>query len=140
MNLGNSPKGVSRRGFLTAGIPLIVMPDRARAAERRNVLFIVADDMNTALGCYGDRVVRTPNIDGFARRGVLFGHAYCPYPLCQPSRTSFLSGRRPATTKVYTLQTPTRKFLGDTVFLPEYFQRQGLLHRPRREGLPHRRR
>jgi uncharacterized sulfatase len=103
----------------------MMVPRRSVAAERRNVLFIVADDLNTALGCYGDRTVRTPNIDGFARRGVLFGNAYCQYPLCQPSRTSFLSGRRPATTQVYTLQTPTRKFLGDTVFMPEYFRRQG---------------
>lgn len=125
MNPGNHQTGISRRGFLAAGLPLIATARSAAAADRRNVLFIVADDMNTALGCYGDRVVHSPNIDGLARRGVRFGHAYCQYPLCQPSRTSFLSGRRPDVTKVYTLQTPTRKFLGDTVFLPEYFRHQG---------------
>ena len=113
-----------RREFLAAGVSLLA-PRRAPAAGRPNVLFVVADDMNTALGCYGDRAVRTPNIDALARRGTLFEHAYCQYPLCQPSRTSFLSGRRPETTQVYTLQTPTRKYLGDTVFLPEYFRRQG---------------
>jgi uncharacterized sulfatase len=116
---------LNRRQFLAAGIPLLAAQRRALAAERRNVLFIVADDMNTALGCYGDRTVRSPNIDRLAQHGVLFERAYCQYPLCQPSRTSFLSGRRPETTKVYTLQTPTRKFLGDTVFMPEYFRHQG---------------
>jgi iduronate 2-sulfatase len=116
---------MNRRRFLSASLPLIALPRRARAAERRNVLFIVADDMNTALGCYGDKIVRTPNIDALGRRGVVFDHAYCQYPLCQPSRTSFLSGRRPETTKVYTLVTPTRQYLGDTVFLPEHFRKQG---------------
>lgn len=81
--------------------------------------------MNTALACYGDRTVQSPHIDGLARRGVLFHNAYCQYPLCQPSRTSFLSGRRPETTRVWTLQTPTRQYLEDTVFLPEYFRQQG---------------
>ena len=114
-----------RRQFLTAALPLALASRRAEAAVRPNVLFIVADDMNTSLGCFGQSAVRTPNIDGLARRGTLFEHAYCQYPLCQPSRTSFLSGRRPETTKVYTLQTPTRKHLGDTVFLPEYFRKQG---------------
>jgi iduronate 2-sulfatase len=111
---------IRRRDFLAA-LPF------AGAAQtvRRNVLFIVADDMNTALGCYGDPNVRSPNLDGLARRGVLFRHAYCQYPLCQPSRTSFLSGRRPQTTRVWTLQTPTRQYLKGTVFLPEYFRHQG---------------
>src|ERR1041385_5353540 len=110
---------IRRRDFLAA-LPF------AGAAQtvRRNVLFIVADDMNTALGCYGDPNVRSPNLDGLARRGVLFRHAYCQYPLCQPSRTSFLSGRRPQTTRVWTLQTPTRQYLKGTVFLPESYRHQ----------------
>jgi iduronate 2-sulfatase len=97
---------------------------RAESATR-NVLFIVSDDLNTALSCYGNRVVRTPNLERLARHGVVFDRAYCQYSLCQPSRASFLSGLRPETTRVWTLETPTRKYVGDAVFLPELFRHAG---------------
>lgn len=95
------------------------------AGSRLNVLFVVSDDLNTTLSCYGHRVVKTPNLDRLARRGVLFERAYCQYPLCQPSRASFLSGLRPETTRVWTLETPTRQHVGDAVMLPELFRKNG---------------
>ena len=98
----------------------------ASAANRpMNVLLMIADDLNDSLGCYGNPVVRTPNLDALARRGFVFENAYCQFPLCQPSRTSLLSGLRPESTKVWTLDTPTRKNLGDAVMLPELFRRNG---------------
>lgn len=112
---------MSRRDWL-AGLTLW---GAARGAERLNVLLVVADDLNTALGCYGHPAVKTPAADRLARRGVVFERAYCQYPLCQPSRASFLSGRRPETTRVWNLETPTRQHLQDAVFLPEYFRRAG---------------
>jgi uncharacterized sulfatase len=91
---------------------------------RPNVLFIVADDLNNHLGCYGQDA-KTPALDELARRGMRFDRAYCQVPVCNPSRVSFLSGLRPDKTQVYTLVTPTRAHLGDWVMLPEYFRKNG---------------
>jgi iduronate 2-sulfatase len=97
----------------------------AAPAPRLNVLHIISDDLNDNLGCYGHPVVKTPHLDRLAARGVRFDSAYCNYPVCNPSRASFMSGLRPDTTRVINNATPTRAFMKDTVFLSENFRRQG---------------
>jgi iduronate 2-sulfatase len=115
------PSNWTRRTFLMAAGHAIA---RATAsAPRRNVLFIASDDLNHRFSAYGDPLVRTPNLDSIARRGVRFDRAYCQFPLCSPSRTSVMTGLAPDATGVYNLTTHFRERLPDVVTLGQTFQK-----------------
>lgn len=108
-------------------LPALLLPLTAlqAAANKPNVLFIAVDDLRPELGCYGNKVVKTPNIDRIAARGIVFNHAYCQQAVCSPSRTSLLTGRRPDATKVWDLETHFRVALPDAITLPQHFKMNG---------------
>src|SRR5512141_3083527 len=70
------------------------------AKPKYNVLFLISDDLRPELGCYGNSIIKTPNVDGLAARGTRFDRAYAQFPLCNPSRSSMLNGRYPTQTGV----------------------------------------
>jgi choline-sulfatase len=73
------------------------------AARRPNLLFLFSDQHAQKIaGCYGDPVALTPNLDRLAARGVIFDQAYCPSPICVPSRMSLLTGRHPYAQECWT--------------------------------------
>ena len=113
---------------------LSAAPNRAVGpADRPNVLFIVVDDLNVALGSYLDSAphpqyatAKTPNLDRLAAESIRFERAYVQNPLCNPSRASFLSGLRPPSTDIYDGGTyPRTRIGGELRMLPEHFHDHG---------------
>jgi arylsulfatase A-like enzyme len=106
-------------------IPSLPPQTLAQSKTRYNVLLITADDLRPVIGAYGDKIVRTPNIDKLAGRGIRFDRAYCQYPLCNPTRSSFLTGKYPTQTGVLDNEYYFRALHPELVSLPQHFQANG---------------
>jgi iduronate 2-sulfatase len=92
---------------------------------KRNVLFIAIDDLKPILGCYGDSIIKTPNIDRLAKLGTVFKSNYCQQAVCGPTRASLMTGMRPDYTKVWDLKTKMRDINPNIVSIPQYFASYG---------------
>ena len=102
-------------------------------SDQKNVLFLIVDDLRPNLGCYSDTKtgcdsppMHTPNIDSLAARSLLLERSYDTFPLCTPTRTSALTGRRPDTTHIYTMHNiDFREAGGDFTTIPQFFKERG---------------
>jgi iduronate 2-sulfatase len=103
----------------------ILLGAGAVSAKPMNVLFIAIDDLRPEIGCYGNDEVKTPNIDRLAAKGVKFNRAYCQCPVCNPSRASFLTGKRPDELGIVSNKVALREKWPDIVTLPQLFRNNG---------------
>ncbi len=94
-------------------------------AQKFNVLFIISDDLCPTLGAYGNMIVKTPNIDKLATQGVRFDRAYAQYPLCNPSRSSFLTGKYPTQTSILDNEYYFRALHPELVSITQHFKANG---------------
>jgi arylsulfatase A-like enzyme len=99
----------------------------AQKKNKPNILFIAVDDLKPVLGCYGDKQIKTPNIDRLASMGTVFLNNQCQQAVCGPSRASIMTGLRPDVTKVWDLKTKMRDMNPDIVTIPQYLITQGYI-------------
>ena len=122
-------KAILTAGLVSVAVAFSIWSRPARAADppktQFNVLFIAVDDLRPELGCYGNPLIKSPNIDALAKQGMQFSRAYCQYPLCNPSRASLLTSRRPESIRIYDLPTFVRTHVPDVVTLPQLFKQNG---------------
>lgn len=97
----------------------------AMAAEKKNVVFLICDDLNCDLGSYGHPLVKTPNIDRLAEQGTRFDRAYCQYALCGPSRASFLTGLYPDQTLIHKNAIYIREHIPNVTTVSQMYRNNG---------------
>jgi len=114
--------------ILTVSLFSLLPPEtqgKPLATPKSNVLFLICDDLNCDLGCYGHPQVQSPNIDRLAADGIRFNQAYCQYPLCGPSRASFMTGLYPDQTLVRRNAIYLREHLPNVRTMAQLFRDNG---------------
>jgi iduronate 2-sulfatase len=104
---------------------LVLAASPAQSADRPNVLLICVDDLKPALGCYGDPLAKTPNLDRLAARGMRFDLAYCNQAVCAPSRNNLMLGSRSTSLGIYSLSRNFRTVRPNAVTMTQHFMRHG---------------
>lgn len=115
----------SRTDILAGLLSLTFGLAHAETGKHPNVLLICIDDLRPQLGCYGDKLVKSPNIDRLSASGVTFDNCYVQVAVCNPSRASMMTGLRPNTLKCWTLDYHFRETLPDATTMPQYLREHG---------------
>lgn len=128
--MGNNFSTYNRREFIkltaAAGIASIFPGCTPSSPEKHpNVLFVTVDDLRPELGCYGNKEIKTPHFDQFAKESVVFSRAHCQAAACAPSRASAMLGKRPDSTRVWSLGEKFREIDPDVVTMPQHFHKFG---------------
>lgn len=110
---------------LLCGHANVVHAQAEKGEQKKNVLFLIMDDMRTELNCYGAKYMKTPNMDALASQGVMFENAYCNVPVSGASRASLFSGLRPGQTRFWDVNAEIDREAPGTVTLPQYFRENG---------------
>ena len=126
---------MNRREFLercaiVSGGAVLLGADKSAAyaeeSKKLNILWIIAEDICPDIGCYGNDVVKTPNIDRLASEGARYTNAFVTCPVCSPSRSAFMTGMYQTTIGAHQHRTQDKKELPvDVKLLPEYFRGAG---------------
>ena len=111
--------------FILSCLGVLLCQGFAASAPRPNVLLIAVDDLKPALGCYGDALAKTPNIDRLAGRGMRFNLAYCNQSVCAPSRNNLLLGSRSTSLGIYDLGRNFRTAAPNAVTMTQHFMQHG---------------
>ena len=139
INLVLRKRVISLLGLSLIGIFQITCDANDIEHRNPNIIFILADNLGYGdLGCFGSKLLRTPNIDKLASRGILFTNAHCQGTMCNPSRISIMWGKRPSSTGFYSNHFPASKvpeFIKNNVSMSRHFAANGA----RSSGAPHRR-
>lgn len=121
---------MNRRNFLrnlgatAAGLGAVLAASPARAARKPNIVLIIADDLGyNELGCYGQKYIRTPNIDRIAREGIRFTQHYSGQAVCAPSRCALMTGKHMGHAYIRNNGNPPERkaVTGDPLFFPGQF-------------------
>lgn len=111
-------------GFFLAVFYSIILNAQNGNPDRPNILWIVSEDNTTLLGCYGDKIATTPNIDRLASGGILYENAFCTAPVCAPARSTLITGMYPAALGTENMRSdyPIPQFVK---FFPYYLREAG---------------
>jgi len=112
-------------GSILTANTAVAMDAKKSAEKKKNVLFVIVEDLKNIMGCYGNPLLQTPNIDRLAQMGLKFDRAYCQYPVCNPSRSSFMTGLRVDTVGIYENVSPWTKNIGHVMTMPRLFKDNG---------------